>query len=90
MPCCPGEREGEGDGTTDMNSGNAKEEVGRKGDEGKNASEEGVCVMREEQGGRTLTAPGVTRYYLIVILPGRLARGDMMLGRERKESDRER
>ena len=70
MPCCPGEREGEGDGTTDMNSGNAKEEigVGRKGDKGKNASEEGVCVMREEQGGRTLTALGLTRYYLIVIL----------------------
>jgi hypothetical protein len=64
--------------------------VGRKGDEGKNASEEGVCVMREEQGGRTLTALGLTSYYLIVILPGRLARGDMMLGRERKESDRER
>ena len=46
--------------------------------------------MREEQGGRTLTALGLTSYYLIVILPGRLARGDMMLRRERKESDRER
>ena len=49
----------------------------------------GECEGRERGWERTLTVLGLTRYYLIVILPGRLARGDMMLGRERKESDRE-